>query len=234
MSRRSNRRHHYEEKEKAFWKLIKEERKLWAIERAAPKHVLETPRKVGYKKSFRLRDDIARRKDAHVFQQILDEINDTVYSKDPDFKVHTKYGFTNLEGPTLRFITQHRWDKLLHFRLQHRKHFAYRSEQVPARYPFSGYRYQSGYKFLLPWMFEVETTDHYITTLPTIYPEVESRLDEIHSKIRGNGNSYYLDKILNVRQYWDDWDLSVVKKAEEERLIELERTAFQRFVSEEG
>lgn len=115
----------YAEAKKEWFTLQKRYEANRKAQRALGWIELPKPRFAGYEKFYVLRDDIARREDSWVFQQIIDKFGKTVKSKTKDF---TYYDWTLrkklVARPGIRAITIREFEAL---HPQVKKHF-YKSE----------------------------------------------------------------------------------------------------------
>lgn len=73
------------EAKKEWFALEKKREANFKAQRALGWIELEKPLFAGYKKNLILRDDISRREDSHVFQEIIDRFSSEVYSRRKDF-----------------------------------------------------------------------------------------------------------------------------------------------------
>jgi hypothetical protein len=74
-------------KEKDALKLSFKETSLYEAKRKLGKVELDPPIRAGWEKSFVLREDCAKREDAHIYRTILKEINCTIVSRNKNFLV---------------------------------------------------------------------------------------------------------------------------------------------------
>jgi len=218
-ARRNNTR---EAKDKELIRCEMELRELWKIQRHAPKHKLDEPRFAGYKKFFVLRDDVARRKDAQTFHEILNLVNDCIISKNEHFVTRERIPGTNkyierIRTPELRGITTQRWEKL-NLPKHIKKWFRLSGRWI--KHPYGNFVYeQKRWHFDLPWMFVHKTEPHYITEIPTIYPEIEAKEDEIRKRMQGLGGWHRLAHLKGQRHHCrDEWGLSILKHNELNKL----------------
>ena len=96
---------------KAYLRLLAEEDKLEEIKRNLGYRELEKPVHHGYEAFFVLRDDIARRADAYVFQHLIDNYTTTTWSKTKEFYIKKKrYHIDN--RPTFTTISERQYTNL--------------------------------------------------------------------------------------------------------------------------
>lgn len=175
------RRKYYESRDKELIRLERELLDLYGIRRELPLIKLDQPIHRGYKKFFVLRDDVARRRDAHVFETILKEINTTIYSRTIDFKSKKYHNRQRSEQPhELAHIPKHKW-AILGWPSYYKKWFYYRAKQV-AR-PYYGYGYYEGYWFGRTWMFDTKIEPYYITHTRQIDPDLESKIKKLKDQL---------------------------------------------------
>lgn len=185
-------------------KILKEEkaRNLRAIQRKynslknaiykLPKVKLDKPRWMGYKRYFFLRDDILRRKDVKDFQEILNLLNNTVYSR-------TKDGFSRYDFDDLPLHHKQRIKTL--------SEKAFKDLREPLKKYFVRFTHwdhrkkEVRYEFIHPWMFVLKVKHHYITEVPFLDADMESEIGELENRIyrdnlwpliyKAHGRSYH-------------------------------------------
>mgnify|MGYP006921596023 CR=1 FL=1 len=149
---------------------------------------LEKPVRAGWEKEFDLRDDVAARKDAHVFREILDRINHSIRSHRKDFRYRIKAKRYETAEPELHIIHYSKWDLPEHFK----KYFDFgvfqRSRDYAGR-PINP-RYQAkikGYRFATPYYFAPVIRPFYATHRKIHRADKEARIREIENKIEAVG-----------------------------------------------
>jgi hypothetical protein len=225
-----NRDSHY----RALWR---EKDELWDVLRKAPVDKLPHPIQKGFKKFFVLREDVARRTDAHIIKDILSLINSTVYFEDESFKKKIKLSRKASKvitvDPHLRPISARCWEQ---FDIKRRTAFAkYLSKPTWRNIPVAyngvtyGYQYTSGRFFLFPWMYEMKIEPHFLTHVRRVLPEVESRMQEINNKFAALRIWRRLGHLEGWRRYDFEWsnpgyDIDVADIGTEEQIEELNKT----------
>lgn len=179
--RRLNRKIFKDSKEKSYKKLSRQLQELYDAKYSKGYITLETPRRCGWKKYFILRDDISNRSDAHIFRCILDRINDTVYSRDINFL--TKDWKTGKYVPIehkLKILSLNEYNNLDDVS---KKYFYKSTFKIKI---WNTERNVIGYCFRYDWMFVEKIAKHYITKLPILDNEIESRIKELENYIRSH------------------------------------------------
>ncbi len=200
---RDNKKVSKEKKEKEYLKIFRELKNLRHSIYSLEKVELPKPRFNGYKRFYILREDITRRKDAKDIQQILDKISTTAYSKTKDFSYYNieyKYDKYNiyLNRQHLKSLTQKQFDELN----PHQKTFFYKS--------WDGKSNCNRYYFFLEWMFVFKIKQHYITHVPMLVPEMESKLSELENKIEKHNLWPRIYKALGGR--YRDYEENFIKR----------------------
>lgn len=163
-----------------------------------PMITLDKPRFVGWQRFFVLRDDIANRKDAREFREILDMINTTVYSRTKDFShydiedqpnKYSAYQHSFLRGQHLKTISHKQYEKLNEFK---KKWFGECWE------PRGNYKY---YRFNPSYFFVYKIKRHYVTQVPVLDTELESKITELQNKIRTHNLWPKIHKIMGWKMY---------------------------------
>lgn len=139
---------------------------------------LDPPVQKGWKRFFVLRDDVARSKQADLFQQILDKINTTDWSHRKDFLVKKRrFGKKKyvVKGQRLWEPDEYQFAKLgLSEKEQQFFYSVYRTEKysrLPVKY----------FVFTEPWRFVLRTRPNMITKVR----KRDSQLDAAIQKLRG-------------------------------------------------
>lgn len=158
---------------------------------------LAKPIQKGYKRSLTLRDDIARRDDAHIFWAILNKVNNTIYSKDQEFKIYTKKHnkvFATDKVHIPRTITRadfEKWNPPPNIT----KHFVYVKTVHTKK--FGSYTTEH-YEVAKPWIFKQgEIEPNFLTHARTFNPEAEKQLGEIKRKLESINFWNSAKKLLN-------------------------------------
>jgi hypothetical protein len=191
-----------EKQEKDLKKLYRELDKLRSAIYRMEKVELPEPRFGGFKRFYVLRDDVARRKDAKDIQGILDKINSSVTSKTKDF---SRCDTLDKSGKTSQSTKK----------LSVKEH----AQLSPHQQTFF-FKYWSGkqrcYKleFLYPWMLVFKIKRFYITHVPLLSPDMESRIQEIQNKITKNNWWPRIYKMMGWRMYSWDYNLPKIKLVE--------------------
>ncbi len=221
MKDRTSKRKTIESTDKKLIRLRKRMNELYKAERALPYIKLDKPIQRGFKKSFVMRDDITRRKDARDLSRILGIVNETVYCKNPEFK-SKKYHNNQMEDipHAIRHIPANKWDTLElpdHFK----KWFTYESR---IKYGAYGTSYEiKGYFFKFPWMFEPKVSPNFITHIQEIDPNIKSELSEINRFFDNHNGWPRLGKLQGGNFKW-------IEVTKEERLDDiLKREEMQEF-----
>ena len=175
-----------ERREKEVRALKKERDKLYRALRELGYVSLEKPLRYGWYKHLVLRDDIARRKDAAIFQEILDVCGNDVWGRDKK-QVEKSWDRENrinkyLQFPGFKMIEKIEFNKL----------------SVKAKQWFDGYdwHWSVGYGFVkryhcqVPgYYFKITYTKAFITKKRVVNPRIEKRIEEINEKL--STNEYY-------------------------------------------
>ena len=233
MEDRRARRNLIAERDKKLISYRKRLNELWRMKRELPLVPLDKPVQRGFKKEFVLRDDIARRSDAHDLRRILGEINMTVYCKDETFRTKKWHNKQSEDIPhRLKAISPHRWNAL-----DWPKHYAtkwfYFSPSIVV-YGYAGTSYTiKGWRFYYDYMFTSKISPNFATHSKQVCPEIEREISEIKqyftqhngwarlNHLQGHSNPYWsvepkekmIDEILREEMtnyednYLDDPDL---------------------------
>jgi len=185
-----------EQRQKELRLLEKERWTLWLAMRNLGSIKLDKPLRHGYYTHLILRDDISRRKDAKVFQEIIEKCRVNIWgtNKTHADKCWNGYNTRNsqIQWPGFYKLDEKRFDKLSN---KAKRHF----EKIPHQ-PNHATRY---YCNVPRWYFVKTFTKAYITHRQIIDPKLNRRLDEIDEKLR-NSKYYNLSHTdYNAMSKWE-------------------------------
>lgn len=162
---------------KKYLELLEKQSNLYDIKDALGYEKLEKPYQYGYNAFHVLRDDISRRKDADVFQYLLDNYSVTTWSKDGVFyKVYKKYISDN--RPHFKLICEADYLKL---ETKYKKFFIHIEKEDRKFWNGTVMKYYRCY--LEPHFLVMKIANSYITHKRVIDGEVEQELDFVNDKI---------------------------------------------------
>ncbi|WP_157604490.1 hypothetical protein [Solitalea canadensis] len=183
-----------EAKDKYLLKIHRSISSLYAEKRALGWVELEEPYQKGWKRSFKLRDDVKRSKKSGFYQHILDKINTTVYSDRKDFKVKKKrrsqYGYV---------VKVQKLFEPCEYQLKGLKLNDRELQQFckVTSYNKLTKRWKTNYVFLEPWRFELRVEPNMITKHRAYDPLLESSIDELTNYMWKNDFNKRLRKLLD-------------------------------------
>jgi hypothetical protein len=170
---------------KKYLGLLEEQDKLYDIKNSLGYEKLEKPYQYGYEAFNVLRDDISRRKDADIFQYLLDEYSSTTWSKDGIFyKVYKKYISDN--RPKFKLISEADYLKL---EPKYKKFFSHVEKEDKKFWNGTVNKYYRCY--IEPHFLVMKIVNFYITHKKIIDNEVESDLHFVNDKI------YELERVIS-------------------------------------
>ena len=152
-------------------KLYEQETELGYIE-------LDKPIPWGWRRSYVLREDVARSNDAAFYQKILDRINSTELCRRKDFMQRCRK--TKKLKPIMQhtlWLSQEQFTKL-GFTDKERMLFEYKW----VRYP-NGYKYRV-YVYLNEWQFEFKVHKHFITHKKVHNNILQQRISELEKVVQ--------------------------------------------------
>lgn len=172
-------------KDKEIFALVRELNRLYRVNRLAPFVPIEKPYQNGWIKKFALRDDYTRRNDADAHRRILEKINGIAFCRNRDFLDRKGKEY----GPSLKIIGKNEWDGL-GWPEYYKKYFTY------GVYRVNDFRMVEGYRFRRDFCFIEVIEPHIVTHTRVLYPEIESRIQEIREIFRQNR---YWQRHANLR-----------------------------------
>jgi hypothetical protein len=177
---------------------------LYSINKNPIEYVpINPPIRVGWKRTYVLREDIRKRKDAKFIAEALALVNYEQYSKRKDFKDHSwenRHIWKEMEFP-FKDLSEREYLKLS----EKMRNCFYKTIKVPRW----GAAYEV-YKFDLdPWMFKKKVSPRYINQRAIYDTNVESEIDKLWNYLYRSGRSAILYHYLgDKKNYWDDWDMN--------------------------
>lgn len=183
------------------------DKKLFALEREyfrlsqaknnAPIVPLEHPFQRGWTKKFALRDDIRRRTDSWILQQLLNKFNTTIHSNNEQFIKQGEPIPHELKILPKKAVEKFGWSQQ-HFKWAMYGHWHdYRS--------WRGRAVIEGYIFAAPHYFLIDNIQPYfVTHQKVLLPDVEERLQEIENKFTHTQARHRLGKLHGQSQTWRD------------------------------
>jgi hypothetical protein len=199
------------EKEKVTLQLYREQEKLYHDKWVKPSIKLDKPYQKGWKRYFKVREDVARGPLGKIAEKILSVINRIDYSSREDFM---KKGRKSKKYEPIKLgvgvIDAREWEK--------------------KKYPASWKKYfrlyeskwgQLYYQFQFSWWFTEIIEKHMITHYYEADAEIDSRIAEINKVIEHNKlDAVYMG--MKKGRNLDEWDLSLERKKERNKLAKKE------------
>jgi hypothetical protein len=192
---RQTRKISIEEKDKYIIAQYKRLKELWKAERSRPWVKLDVPIRKGWKKFFVLREDIARRSDAHELARILGVINHTITCENKEFKTtHWKTGKKEDIPHVPEHIPANSWDKYEWPEYFKTKWFDFKTKIKPGLY---GSSYEiKGWWFKYPWMFSPKIRPNILTHVRERNPDEEKEEKAISRWFERTNSWPRLDHLL--------------------------------------
>lgn len=162
---------------KAYLRLLAEEDKLETIQRNLGYRELEKPVHYGYNAYFVLREDVARRDDAFIYQHIIDNYSTETWSKTPEFYIKKKRYYED-RRPTFQDIPESLYNRL---DVRVAKHFYHDSEKD--RKSWDGSVIKTYVCGIPPYYVVMKVKKSYLTHEKVIDSEVERQLSFIGDKL---------------------------------------------------
>lgn len=190
----------YKDFDKQLIQLHKEKTALWKQKQQLGWEPLVPPIQKGWKRSFVLREDVARSKQAAFFENILKKINTYSWSHRKDFKVRKRKGGKKnyIVKPQSLLSPYEGQFKEMKF-TDAEKQFFYEVWQMDKQK-----RLTKRYVFREPWRFLLRVQPNMVTRIRKTDPMLERRLHEIKSYLERNNYEKRLYRILDgVVRYRD-------------------------------
>lgn len=208
MGRRERRRHR-DEQLRHLRALYRELTDLRARRKSYPVVPVEKPYQSGWSRTYVLREDVNRRKDAPVIRRILDKLNSVVYSSRKDFLVrnwHRRQGESEWKpiSQPLKTLNEAQFEQL-NDKERSLFHQYWEWSQF-SRKMFIRFR------FRYPYYFVFKITPRWITHQVIPLNEVESRIQEIENYLQKHDLWRVLDHEVFYNPRRSDWYLEAEAK----------------------
>lgn len=181
---------------KSYLKLLAEQDKLDDIRRNLGYRELEKPRHHGYEAYLVLREDIANRDDAHIYQHLIDNYASVTWAKDGVF-YYKKRGYVIDNTPSFRRVDEKHYNQLDQRILKH--FFHDRLKDVSTWYGIKKYFYC----YVPSYYFVMKIRKSYLTHEKIVDGELERQISFVNDKLsqlrevtpvyNNNGYSDYKD-----------------------------------------
>ncbi len=197
-TKRQRRRALLEDRDKQLLKLDREHARLWEQRNNLPWIPLEPPVIRGWKRSFVLRDDVARHKDAPMYERILKCINEVQYSHRRDFKKKKRSRGRKIHvvrDQQLKRLDSWEWNKCA-FTPEEAAHFEL-VEKVS--YPCGAVTYR--YVFRESWRFVLRIQPNIISRTRQYDANLEAEIKAIDNYLDRTQQRNRLNKLLHGRSW---------------------------------
>jgi len=204
-SARQKKRSQKQDFEKGLIQLHKQRSKLRAARQALPWIPLAEPYQKGWKRSFVLREDVKRSKNAPFYQALLDKINTVQHSRDKAFKTKTRRRRRNVyevRTQSLREFREQEWNSPKLKLTEKEKMFFYRKETWCPQNKW----WEIRYAYTEPWRFSLQVRPHMITEVKMIDGQLEQEIQRTENYIEKNHLEPKIRKMTNGRR-WRRWKI---------------------------
>ncbi|MFB9080924.1 hypothetical protein ACFFLS_22515 [Flavobacterium procerum] len=168
--------------EKQLIQLRKLDTELWTKRNNLPLIPLEVPYQRGWKRNFKLRDDVARSSEASFYRELLEKINTWQFSSEKSFKRKKKRkrkGVYVEKIQTVKEFSEWEWrSSKLELTEKEKAHF-YKRE----RWCSNCKRYKIHYVFNEPWRYVLRVSPYMITHTKMVDSDLESQIKLIENYI---------------------------------------------------
>lgn len=205
---RQKRRLVIKDRDKQLLKLSERKKELQKAIRALGWEDLSPPIQRGWKRTFVLREDVARSKQADFFQGILDKINTVFISDHKDFKVKKRKRGKKIYVPKNQKLFEPTNSDL--------KKLKFTESELQLFYPVeelsrTGKTWTIRNMFREPWRFVLKVQPNMITKVRKHDAVLKSALDEIESYIERNNLRPRMGRLIEG-SYHNGWGTSGMKK----------------------
>jgi hypothetical protein len=195
---------------KVYLRLLAEEDKLNTIRKNLGYRELPKPVQHGYNAYLVLREDIARRDDAFIYQHLIDEYSYETWSKTPEFYIKKKNYILD-KTPKFKHIDENLYDRL-NLRV---KKFFYHDKSKDFK-SWDGSVRKKYICSLPPYYFVMKVKKSYLTHEKIVDNELERQINFIKDKlqvIRDTSPVYNNNGFAEYRRAWSKKDRQFNKMA---------------------
>ncbi|WP_394999927.1 hypothetical protein [Acinetobacter sp.] len=210
-----------EQFDKKVLSLERENAILWKAKRDIPWIKLDEPIQRGWKRFFVLRDDVARRTDAHIIRDVLKRVNVTQYCDNEAFEEYNWKADQWYEmRHDLKPIGLGECERDVHLTERHRSYLYKGSDWF---YNHGWKKIVEGYWFKDKWMLAQKIEPHFVTHYQELDAELEAKLAHIHKKLYDDWTAHgRLIKLHGWHNWrWNDWEREHPDKSVADALMEL-------------
>lgn len=202
---RQKKRLQKEDFDKQLLRLHRELDKLKTARRQLPMIALETPYQKGWKRSFVLREDVAKCNKADFYRELLAKINTVQYSHDKSFKRkkrRRRKRIYEVMPQQLRSFREYEW-------LQNKVQLSdaerllfYQRESLAT----DGRTIVKEYCYAEPWRFVLQVTPHMITHVKMVDEVLEQEIDALKRRLNIHHWWPRLNKLRYGSHRWSRFD----------------------------
>jgi ribosomal protein S15P/S13E len=199
---RQKKRMQYKDFHKQLIRLHKEDNALYEQKRNLGWEPLLPPVQKGWKRSFVLRDDVARSKQAEFFEKILAKINTHDWSYRKDFKVKKRrLGRKNYVVKEQKLLTPYDWYFMKLGFSDAEKQFFHEVLYWDNRGRIKAIRYV----FNEPWRFVLKVKPNIITKVRIKDAVLESKIARLRNYVKRNDLERQQSRVLHGNYKWPYW-----------------------------
>ncbi|PSK94352.1 hypothetical protein [Taibaiella chishuiensis] len=161
---------------------------------------LDEPYQKGWKRSFVLRDDVARSRHAPFFRALLDKINTVMYHHDKHFKISTKKKRKRILVDTpqeLRAFLTYEWNSTRNKLTEAERRLFYPREFVNRKGQPAGIRYV----FAEAWRYRLQVKPHMITHRKMVDEVLEQEIQQLDNYIESHHLNPKMNKLVDGSCY---------------------------------
>ena len=194
---RQKKRMQYEDFDKQLLKIHREQRALRKRKVNLGWEPLVPPVQKGWKRSFVLREDVAKSRQADFFEQILKKINSYDWSYRKDFKINRrKAGRKIYVVKAQRLLRPYSWEFNRLFDIAQQQMF-HEVQEIDKKGTVS-----IRYEFNEPWRFVLRVQPNIIDKVRKRDAALEARIRRIYDFLERNNLSPRLERMLGIGRRW--------------------------------
>ena len=182
----------YDEISKEYRSLLKYSEEVAKAKKNLGYIDLEKPIHRGYDAEYVLREDVARREDAWLYQAILNDLGRKAWCKDKSFKRKYRKGKVEEIAPYVSKIYESQWQTFIPAA---QKLFSVSSDIRDTPHPWKGKVYVAVFPH---WFLKVKISKHYVTQ----YKEHDEVLEQEDAWIDDKLRDHKFDKLKGWGNYW--------------------------------
>jgi hypothetical protein len=202
--------------EKKLLAISKERTRLYKLRNSLGWEDLPKPIVRGFKRTFVLREDVARSDKASFFTNILDKINTVQYSHKKEVTVKKRRFGKKYQAPRRQELRELYWCEVQRLKLTNQELIYF---NIDERYSIKSKSFYKVLYFNEPWRYQLKVELNIITKRRKMDSEIDRKLAEIDNYLEVNHLDGKLNNLTGRRNKWKDWKFKSYKNEVKKTLL---------------